>query len=199
MSTIDILLITTSAAGVILVLGSLLLLWRGAITLNQATANNQLDLELWNKVKVGTRNPALALFVLGFAALLGSAATAVVSTERLSDNLRYQIDGTVTAEGNHSLRDVKLQLVFSPKEFSVGPHGRFVDDIQLARNIVKVTYIAPGFENHGLSQTRRITLVGGAGGMVSVTLGNLNVGKKVNADPVSVRGHVVPMPPAYTN
>jgi len=190
MSTIDILLITTSAAGVILVLGSLLLLWRGAITLNQATANNQLDLELWNKVKVGTRNPALALFVLGFVALLGSAATAIVSTERLGRNVSYQIDGTVKTEHGETLDGAKLRLAFSPKEFRVGQRGRYSNDIQISRQIVEVTMIAPGFENHGLTVTRRATVYGGAGGKAILVLGDLSAGKKTNIDPPEIHARI---------
>lgn len=71
MHTFDIMLIFSAACGVMMVGGSLALLYRGAIKLaaprGARTANKTggLIVKLWDKVEIATGSPVLGLFVVG--------------------------------------------------------------------------------------------------------------------------------------
>jgi hypothetical protein len=71
MHTFDIMLITSAVCGVMMVAGSIALLYRGAIKFaapggaKAANAAGGLMVKLWNKVEIATGSPVLGLFVVG--------------------------------------------------------------------------------------------------------------------------------------
>ena len=50
-----------------MVIGSITLLYKGAIQLSEMNTGHALEAEFKNQLKVNVRNPALGLFVIGFA------------------------------------------------------------------------------------------------------------------------------------
>ena len=65
MSTFDIVIILGGICGLCMVIGGLILLYKGAITLSQATPEEALSVEYKNMLKISTHYPALALFIIG--------------------------------------------------------------------------------------------------------------------------------------
>jgi len=63
----DWILVMCAAAGLLMVVGSIALLYKGAIQLSEMNTEHALEAEFKNQVKVNVRNPALGLFVIGFA------------------------------------------------------------------------------------------------------------------------------------
>lgn len=53
-------------AGIVMVVGSLLLLYQGVIKLSEKNAGTALEAEFKNQLKINVRNPALGLFAIGF-------------------------------------------------------------------------------------------------------------------------------------
>jgi hypothetical protein len=67
LNTFDLILIMCGATGAMMVLGSIWLLYLGAIKLGGSGAGHALEAEFKNQVKINVRNPALGLFALGLA------------------------------------------------------------------------------------------------------------------------------------
>jgi hypothetical protein len=67
MHTFDLILIMCGATGVFMVVGSILLLYQGAIKLSERSTNRALEADFMNQLRINIRNPALGLFAIGFA------------------------------------------------------------------------------------------------------------------------------------
>src|SRR5229473_8184122 len=63
----DLILMMCGATGLVMVVGSILMLYQGVIKLSSRASNHALEAEFRNQLKLYIRNPALALFVIGFA------------------------------------------------------------------------------------------------------------------------------------
>jgi hypothetical protein len=66
LNTFNLILIMCGATGAVMVFGSILLLYLGAIKLSKQDAGHALEAEFKNQLKVNIRNPALGLFIIGF-------------------------------------------------------------------------------------------------------------------------------------
>jgi hypothetical protein len=63
----DMILIMCGATGVIMVVGSILLLYQGVIKLGEKAAESALEAQFKDQIRVNIRNPALGLFAIGFS------------------------------------------------------------------------------------------------------------------------------------
>jgi len=66
-TTFDLILLMCGLTGVVLVVGSIVLLYQGVIKLAEKSAGSALEAEYKNYLKLNIRNPALGLFAIGFA------------------------------------------------------------------------------------------------------------------------------------
>ncbi|MBI4966067.1 MAG: hypothetical protein HY913_22500 [Desulfomonile tiedjei] len=67
MNTYDVLLILGGICGIIMVLGGIILLYKGAISLKERSQAKAMTLEFRNMFKMTTQYPALGLFLIGLA------------------------------------------------------------------------------------------------------------------------------------
>src|SRR6266542_2786453 len=67
LNTFDVILILCGLTGVVMVVGSIFLLYQGVIKLSERSAGTALEAEFKNQLKVNVRNPALGLFAIGFS------------------------------------------------------------------------------------------------------------------------------------
>jgi hypothetical protein len=65
MATPDILAVVGAVCALLMVVGSLVLLYRGTITLQQANPEEAIKVQFQNVLNIQTRYPAIALFVVG--------------------------------------------------------------------------------------------------------------------------------------
>ena len=63
----DLILIMCGATGVVMVVGSIFLLYQGVIKLSGRSSGRALEADFKNQLKINIRNPALGLFVIGLA------------------------------------------------------------------------------------------------------------------------------------
>jgi hypothetical protein len=63
----DLILVLCALTGAIMVLGSILLLYRGVIKLSERSSARALEAEFKNQLKINVRNPALGLFAIGLS------------------------------------------------------------------------------------------------------------------------------------
>src|SRR5258707_14925309 len=67
LKTFDLILIMCGGTGAFMVIGSILLLYQGAIKLSEKAGGNALEAEFKDQLKINVRNPALGLFAMGLA------------------------------------------------------------------------------------------------------------------------------------
>ena len=65
-STFEIVILLCGVTGVVMVVGSMLLLYHGVIKLRERVSGTEIEAEFRNQLKINVRNPALALFLIGF-------------------------------------------------------------------------------------------------------------------------------------
>lgn len=144
MPTFDMILLIGAACGLIMVLGSLLLLWKGAITLQEASSKDALDVRILDQVKISTRYPALGLFTIGLLFVLMSAYFSQPQEVK-----RFKLSGKVTAEGATAFNKVvTIEVVAGP--WTIKPLSSGQVDVPIYPNLdsLMITIRAPGYE-HG--------------------------------------------------
>jgi hypothetical protein len=72
MDTFDVVVMIGGACGLLMVVGGMILLYKGAITLNQASPEAAVALEFKKTLKITTHYPALGLFIIGLAFIVTS-------------------------------------------------------------------------------------------------------------------------------
>jgi hypothetical protein len=65
--TSDIVIIITAVCGLLMVIGGMVLLYKGAVTLKDSNPDEAIKVEFKHMINVTTRYPALGLFVIGLA------------------------------------------------------------------------------------------------------------------------------------
>ena len=65
MSVFDLVLLTGPICGILMVLGGIILLYKGAISLNVASEEGAFTVEFKNELRITTQYPALGIFVIG--------------------------------------------------------------------------------------------------------------------------------------
>ncbi|MGH8094630.1 MAG: hypothetical protein ACREIF_14360 [Chthoniobacterales bacterium] len=70
MTTLDWTIVSSAVCGLVMVVGGICLLYKGAITLQQAGPDEAVSLEFQKLLKIQTRYPALGLFIIGLAFVL---------------------------------------------------------------------------------------------------------------------------------
>src|SRR6266700_5740197 len=69
-STFDLILILCGVTGLVMIVGSIFLLYKGVVKLGEKSAGTALEADFKNQLKVNVRNPALGLFAIGFSFFL---------------------------------------------------------------------------------------------------------------------------------
>ncbi|VAW44278.1 hypothetical protein MNBD_GAMMA04-78 [hydrothermal vent metagenome] len=164
--------------GSIMVVGSMILLYRGVISLQAAAASEALSIELIDEIKLSTRYPALALFLIGFIFFISAAWFA-----QQGDAKKLTLEGVVSSPDE--LVDIEIHLSAGPwKQDVFGEEGAF--SILFHPNIesLNATVIAPGYENSGV--TRRVSINKG-----SVSIGTIKVGRRM-VDNIVPRDEIPP-------
>ncbi len=116
----ELVILMCALCGVIMVIGSLLLIYKGIIRLKEASCDNSISVELMNQIKISTRYPALAFFVCGFVFLF----TAIWFSK---DNQRWSVSGRFIAQ---EALPAASKLVIephceSPEHINVDTDGKF--------------------------------------------------------------------------
>ena len=129
---------TSQIAGIVLLLGSMFLLYMRRIDLTRAMSNpdlkeEALKAEIGKLISIKTGSPALGLFALGFVLVL-----APLLIPSRNDTAGYKVVGTVRVQGGNgenlaSLPDVNIYLS-DPPGYHVGRAGNLPDDMEVVRS-----------------------------------------------------------------
>ena len=139
MTTYDLAIIGGTASGIIMVLGGIVLLYKGAIKLEVASRDPALTVEMFERrLKLTTHAPALGLFIIGllFVALSIYFAQPPIVNEIPVKGIVENIEDNIT---------VKVKS----KDWDVEAHkGKVHDVIHPNLDVLWVVISAPGYREH---------------------------------------------------
>jgi hypothetical protein len=145
MTPYDITIIAATFCGLLMVAGSLFLLYKGAIKLEVASKDPALTVDMFkDKFKLTTHVPALALFVIGLA-FVGLSIYAARDTAATP----IEVKGEAAAPGE----EVR---VFFKSEWPVPVSGRQVFQVLRPRlDVITLVITAPGYQPFYQSYSKR--------------------------------------------
>jgi hypothetical protein len=135
-NTFDSLLLMCGVAGIVMVVGSILLLYQGVIKLGEKSAGAALEAEFKDQLKINIRNPALGLFAIGFSFFVLALYFA-----------KHEEGGPLVFTGHITVGDVNGILVRLTSEewpISVSSEGDIFTTLQPLEKLA-VVIEAPGY------------------------------------------------------
>jgi hypothetical protein len=139
MSTFDIVVILGAICGLLMVIGGMVLLYKGAISLNQANREGALTIDYKKTLKITTHYPALGLFIIGLA----FAISAIYFSH--NEQKPIQIKGRVNVDDPYA-----LNIVVSVPEIRVGSAyegGKIIASIVPKTDILNIRFSYPGYRD----------------------------------------------------
>jgi len=122
MTTYDLTIIGGTACGIIMVLGGILLLYKGAIKLEIASQDPSLTVEMFEKkFKLTTHVPALGLFVIGLLFVISAIYFAQTTTAKAipiigkTENVEEKINVLIKSEWPVPAHQGYVQAVIRPQ------------------------------------------------------------------------------------
>lgn len=122
MTTYDLAIIGGTISGIIMVLGGIVLLYKGAIKLEVASKDPSLSVELFEKrLKLITHVPALGLFVIGLLFVISAIYFAQTTTAKaipvsgIAENIEEEISVIVKSEWPVTAHQGHVQAVIRPQ------------------------------------------------------------------------------------
>ena len=146
-STFDTVVIMCGATGVVMVVGSILLLYQGVIKLSERAADGALEAQFKDQIRINIRNPALGLFAIGFFFFALALYFANGQEERAKAGLGGPVvlSGHIRVGGVQSIADgIEVKLVSDESPMKVSTQGEISMTVQPLEKLV-VEIRAPGY------------------------------------------------------
>ena len=138
MDTYDLLLLAGSLCGIIMVLGGILLLYKGAISLNQVSGEEAFTLEFKRELRLSTRYPALGIFIIGLSFVVFSVLMGKPELHKL----------TVKATTEDLSEPVNITLKANSWKSSLRHTGEVLESFYPDVDTIQIVVSAPGYEPH---------------------------------------------------
>jgi len=186
MTPFDYVIIAGASCGVCMVLGGMVLLYKGIIKLSEASADEALSIEYKKMLKVQTHYPALALFIIGLAFIISAAWLAIKESPR-----QFTVEATLNTGGvNPEMINASVEPTWRvPVQiFSGGEIQTSLAPPQPQQTLFELTISLPGhLEKHYPVDPNKSSK-----GIIS--LGALDVGSQVADKPAVISGNIVAVP-----
>lgn len=185
MTIFEIVILLSALCGILMVLGSLYLLYTGAITLKQASETQALNVEIAKNVKLSTRYPALGLFAFGLLFIL-----AAIFSAKPPPAPTYEVTGQLLPLNAKGLHDVSIQLCAGPWVIPPATNGEIYSIFTIAPKQFQVQVQATGFEDGRKTLNPQIK-------GTSILIGDIDLGEAINILPDRIRAAppLAPNPP----
>lgn len=133
----------SSTCAILMVLGSMGLLFKGIVTLKNADPNSALSIELKKQVRLTSHYPALGLFLIGWVFLLVPMlwTTSEDSAKGLPEIL---VKGSVIILPPHDIDKVVVRILGGPWEVNPDTDGSFSQQIYPSLRRLRLEISAPG-------------------------------------------------------
>jgi len=170
------LLLSGPLCGVIMVLGGILLLYKGAITLNNSS-EGALSVEFKKELRITTQYPALGIFVIGLLFIIVPAFLGKPSeAQRL----------TVKATPINVSEPVKIQLQAAGWSSNLHHSGQIIETHHPVVDIIQIVISAPGYEP--LTRTVQLSDLSGN----TADLGEVELRQKLSK--AALKRKILPIP-----
>jgi len=178
-SIFNIVVFIGAICGLAMVIGSMILLWKGSIVLHNANnADCGLSIELLKEIKVTSRNPAVGLFIIGLLFFVVSALFA-----QKGAIAEFELSGKIKSSTDVS--GVEIHLIAGPwKRDVLDSTGVFSEIYYPNVNKLRVKIIAPGYENP--ENGRVIEIKSG-----KAVFGPIDIGRRIIKS-INVRSNIKP-------
>jgi hypothetical protein len=182
-STFDILCIVGGTCSLLMVLGALILLYKGTITLSEKNAEEAIRLEFKKLINITTRYPALGLFVIGWA-FLGL----VLYLSKTSSQRPLEIQGKLLIDDAQSATVIGSAIMLQTVPASDGGIDALLYPSRV--DAIRIDIITPGYAQGKIS---RVIIPQNIHDQV-VNFGTLDPGKKTTEMPAVKQENIIPAP-----
>ncbi|MBZ5618005.1 MAG: hypothetical protein LAQ69_04610 [Acidobacteriia bacterium] len=182
MTTFDIAIILGGACGICMVLGGMVLLYKGAISLSNASQSDAVDLEFKKLIRISTHYPALGLFIIGLAFVLVSIECAKPTQSH------FTITGQIRNASVIGDLGTLTVMVGTPKSWEGKAYadGQIIASIVPTIDILEVTLSAPGFKETTRAIQTKTSRMG------AISIGDIELVKVIEKPPVDP-ANIVPL------
>lgn len=177
MDTFDLLLLAGSLCGIIMVLGGILLLYKGAISLNNVSGEEAFTIEFKRELRISTQYPALGIFIIGLSFVAFSVWMGKPELNKL----------TVKAKTVDISEPVSITLKANSWKSSLQHTGDVLETFYPDVDTIQIVVSAPGYEPH-IKTVQISSLKKG-----TADLGNISLYQKVSRTEIS-GGNIEPLP-----
>jgi hypothetical protein len=144
MHPFDVLVVLCGVTGSLMVLGSLLLLYRGVIQLEAKVQGTAIEAEFKNQLRVNIRNPALGLFGIGFAFF--ALALFESHPHDLGPGDLVQLEGNVSLVGTDTVGNIATARIYGgDMPVPLPSNGRFFVSVRPVEHLI-LEVRAPGYQ-----------------------------------------------------
>lgn len=130
---------SSSACGIFMVIGSMVLLYKGVITMSQKSNEEAISMEFKNHIKFTSHYPAIALFLMGWAFLF----IPMLVPDR-SGPSEVRLSGKVGITPPEDLQQVTVRVFGGPWDMLMDSDGSVEKSIFPDLKTLTVEIVAPG-------------------------------------------------------
>jgi len=175
--TFNILLLAGSLCGLIMVLGGIILLYKGAISLSKVSGEDAFTIEYKKELRISTQYPALGIFIIGLLFVFFSVVMGKPNTNKL----------VVKGKTVNVTEPVNILLKTNTWSSGLSHTGKVLETFYPNIDTVQIIVSAPGYDSH--IQTFQISSGGGL-----ADLGDINLHQKVARSDMQPSS-IAPLPP----
>lgn len=179
MTTFDIAVILAGICGLFMVIGGMVLLYKGAISLSQVSRDDALSMEFKKMLKITTHYPALGLFVIGLAFII-----IAVSFSKSTQN-QFKISGRV--KGVDDLSAMKILITVPGWTGETYADGQILASITPQVDILEVRLSSPGYREIRIPVETRKSKLG------TISIGDVTFGNKAVEKPLVNQDNIKPV------
>ena len=173
MTTFDIVIFLGGICGICMVVGGMVLLYKGVISLNSAGQAEALNLEFKKLIRISTHYPALGLFVIGLAFILMSTELAKPTQNH------YMITGKISpASGIEDPNSLSV-MVGAPSIWwgKAYANDQIMASVNPTIDVLEVTISAPGYTGTTTAIQTKASKLG------NLSIGEIKLTKVVDKPP----------------
>lgn len=182
MDPFDILTIIGGACALLMVLGAMILLYKGTITLSKADPKDALSIQYKKLINVQTRYPALALFIIGLAFLGLSLYLSKTNSER-----PFEVLGKLKSDNPEAAVIIGSVAMLQTNPSSDGG----IDALIYPRvDAIKIEIVTPGYAPGKITRSVIAHNIHDR----FIRLGELDPGTKITEKPAAKPENIVAVP-----
>lgn len=133
---------TSSVCGGMLVLGSIILLYKGVITLSQKSSKEAVSIEFKNHLRMTSHYPAIGLFMMGWMFLILPLMIPVLFGDKGPTSVTVR--GHLQVNPPDDIQNLSVRLLGGPWDLSINTDGTLEDALYPTLERMRLEISGPG-------------------------------------------------------